>query len=56
MNPVFKAASEALTMGWLMGIMTLLFMTFFSLWVWWAYRPSNREAMAAAAQLPFDEV
>lgn len=55
MNPVFKAASEALTQGWLMGGMTVVFMMFFALWTWWAYRPANREAMAAAALLPFDE-
>ena len=55
MNPIFKAAAEATTGGWLLGVMTIVFLAFFILWTWWAYRPANRAKMAAAALMPLDD-
>lgn len=55
MNPVFSAASQAAQLGWVMGLTTLLFMTCFVGWTVWAWRPSKRADMEAAAHLPFDD-
>lgn len=55
MNPVFSAASDAAQYGWLMGLMTVVFLAFFAGWTWWAWRPRNRANMEAAANLPFDD-
>jgi len=54
MNTVFRAASEALTAGWMMGTMTIIFMVFFGAWTIWAWLPRNRERFEAAARLPLD--
>jgi cbb3-type cytochrome oxidase subunit 3 len=35
--------------------MTLLFIAGFLGWVWYAYRPANREKFEDAARLPFEE-
>jgi len=55
MNAVFHAAAEATTMGWVMGIMTAVFLFFFLGWTWYAYRPGNRKLMAAAALMPLED-
>jgi cbb3-type cytochrome oxidase subunit 3 len=38
-----------------MGVMTVLFLTCFLGWVWWAYRPRNRARMEEDARLPLME-
>lgn len=55
MNPVFKAASEAAELGWLMGGMTVFFLLFFTGWALWAYAPSNREHLESCGRLPLEE-
>ncbi|MEL6344820.1 MAG: cbb3-type cytochrome c oxidase subunit 3 [Myxococcota bacterium] len=55
MNPIFHAASEATTMGWLMATMTVVFFLFFLGWAWYAYRPGNQELMNMAARMPLDD-
>ena len=55
MNPLFVKAGETLQMGWLMGLMTALFLVSFLAWVWWAYTPRHKEMMDKAAQMPFDD-
>ncbi len=53
MNPILKLAAESVTLGWLMGIMTVFFLASFLAWVWWAYAPGHKAMMDEAALLPF---
>lgn len=52
MNPLRQAAVQAVEGGWLMGLMTVVFLLFFVGWTWWAYSKHNREAFEQAAKLP----
>ncbi|HSJ16274.1 MAG TPA: cbb3-type cytochrome c oxidase subunit 3 [Longimicrobiales bacterium] len=52
MNPLKQAAAGAVSGGWVMGVMTLLFLLFFIGWTWWAFAERNRKAFEEAAQLP----
>lgn len=54
MNPLFRAASDTATLGWLMGVMTAVFILFFMGWVWWAWHPRNRRRMEEAAAMPLE--
>jgi cbb3-type cytochrome oxidase subunit 3 len=53
MNPLIREAAESIQLGWLLGILTVLFLATFLYWVWWAYAPSRRDQHDEAAQLPF---
>ncbi|MFQ5536882.1 MAG: cbb3-type cytochrome oxidase subunit 3 [Gemmatimonadota bacterium] len=53
MNPLIKEAAASVQMGWLLGVMTVVFFVVFLGWVWWAYNPRNRERMEEAAMMPF---
>jgi cbb3-type cytochrome oxidase subunit 3 len=53
MNPVLNLAAESVTLGWLLGIMTVFFLCSFLGWVWWAYTPRHKAMMEEAALLPF---
>ena len=55
MNPVIEAARQGVTQGWLMGTMTIFFFGSFIGWTLWAWLPSNRAAMEAAARMPLDD-
>lgn len=48
------AAAQSTDLGWLMGVMTVVFATVFVGWGVWAWMPSRRSAMEAAANLPFE--
>jgi len=52
MNPLREAAVDAVSGGWIMAVMTVLFLVFFLGWVAWAYAARNREAFEEAARLP----
>jgi cbb3-type cytochrome oxidase subunit 3 len=52
-NPVLELAAESVTLGWLLGFMTVFFMVSFLAWVWWAYTPRHKAKMEEAALLPF---
>jgi cbb3-type cytochrome oxidase subunit 3 len=52
-NTVLQAAKESVSMGWLLGLMTVVFFVFFVAWVWWAWHPANEELMEKAARMPF---
>jgi cbb3-type cytochrome oxidase subunit 3 len=54
-NPLIEAAKDGLTQGWLMGVMTAVFLFFFTGWTLWAWWPANRETMDAAARMPLDD-
>ena len=55
MNPIYHAASESTTMGWLLADMTVVFFIFVAGWAFYAYRPANRELMDMAARMPLDD-
>lgn len=55
MNPIFHDAAQAAQHGWLMGVMTFVFLAFFLGWAAWAWAPSNREHMDRAARMPLDD-
>lgn len=55
MNPVLRAAAEAITVGWVLGFMTIVFIVFFLGWVWYVYRPSNKARFEEMARLPFED-
>ena len=55
MNPLFREAAHHAEFGWLMGLMTALFLACFVGWTWWAYSKNNRERMHEAALLPLAE-
>lgn len=55
MNPVFRMAAENTDGGPLLAFMTVFFMLFFFGWVWYAYRPANKEKMAAWGRLPLED-
>jgi cbb3-type cytochrome oxidase subunit 3 len=54
-NPVLKLAAESVSLGWLMGVMTVFFLVSFLGWVWWAYSPQHKAKMDEAALLPFTD-
>lgn len=51
----FQEAIESVPLAWLSGLTTIGFMIAFVGWAFWAYAPSNRDAMKAASMLPLDE-
>lgn len=54
MNPAFQAAAETARLGWIMGVMTLVFLLFFTGWTWWAFSRRNAARMEEASRMPFD--
>ena len=53
MNPVLNLAAESVSLGWLLGVMTVFFLASFLGWIWWAYTPKHKAMMDEAAMLPF---
>lgn len=52
MNPVLHEGVRNAQLGWISGIMTIVFVVFFVGWAWWAFAASNRERFEAARRLP----
>jgi cytochrome c oxidase cbb3-type subunit 4 len=52
---ILAQAATTTDLGWLMGVMTVLFLLFFAGWVWWAFAPRNRARHEAASMIPFDD-
>jgi len=55
MNPLIQEASASVQLGWVMALMTVLFLTSFVLWTWWAYRKPNQARWEADSRLPFND-
>lgn len=53
MNTLTRAAAETVQMGWVLGVMTALFLAFFVAWIAWAYSPKRKAEFERAARLPF---
>ena len=54
MNPLIREAAQSVQMGWLMGIMTVVFFGVFLFWVWYAYAPAHRADMDEASRMPLE--
>jgi len=55
MNPLLREAAGSVQLGWLMGVMTVLFLAVFIGWIVWAYAPRHRAALEECARLPLDD-
>ncbi len=55
MNPLIQEAADSIRLGWIMALMTVLFLTSFILWIWWAYRGPNKSRWEADSRLPFND-
>lgn len=55
MNPLLKHAAESVSMGWLLGLMTVFFLAIFLGWAFYAYRPKHREFMEELGRMPFTD-
>ena len=55
MNTAFRAAAETAQLGWLMGVLTVLFLACFAYWSWWAYAGRNRARHEEASRMPFTD-
>ena len=54
MNPLINEAANTVQGGWLLGIMTAVFLATFLYWFWYAYAPHNKDRMEAAGRIPFE--
>lgn len=55
MNPIFREAAASVTMGWVLGVTTVLFLGAFLFWTWWAWTAGNKAKWEAASRLPFTD-
>ena len=55
MNPLINQAAQTVEGGWLLGVMTAVFLLTFLYWLWYAYAPGHKERMEAAGWLPFED-
>jgi len=55
MSALFKQAAGSVTQGWIMGIITALFLASFLFWVWYAWAGRNRARWEEASRLPFND-
>jgi cytochrome c oxidase cbb3-type subunit 4 len=54
-NTLIDAAADSVTLGWLMGLVTVFFIAWFVGWTWWAYSPRNKEKFEEAARMPLSD-
>ena len=55
MNQVFQTAAERVSLGWLMGLLTVFFFAWFIGWTVWAFHPKNKQRLEEAARLPLSD-
>jgi len=54
-SPVTDAVAQSAQLGWVLGLMTVAFFATFVGWTLWAWWPSNRARLDAAALLPLED-
>jgi cbb3-type cytochrome oxidase subunit 3 len=54
-NHVLQEAAAQVTLGWLLGLMTVVFIGAFGFWIWWAWRGKNKARWEADSRLPFND-
>ncbi len=52
---VLQEGARAAPYGWLLGVVTLVFIVAFAGWVWWLFRRTNRKRFDDAAELPLSD-
>jgi cbb3-type cytochrome oxidase subunit 3 len=52
---IIEEGAHTVGLTWIGGVSTVLFLSTFVAWAIWAWLPSRRDAMDAAARLPFDD-
>ncbi len=55
MNPLIEAASRSVSLGWVMGLLTVFFLAYFIGWAWWAFLPKNKQRFEEAAHMPLSD-
>ena len=55
MNPLLREAAASVQHGWVMGLMTALFLLVFLGWIGWAWAPGRRALMDEYARMPLDD-
>jgi cbb3-type cytochrome oxidase subunit 3 len=55
MNPLLKEAAGSVTLGWILGVTTVVFMVGFVFWAWWAWTSGNKARWEAHSRLPFND-
>lgn len=53
MNPLLREAAASVQLGWVLGVMTVVFFAVFLGWAWYAYRPKHRAMMDEIGRMPF---
>lgn len=54
MNTLLREAGASVELGWLLGVVTVVFFVSFLYWTWYAYAPSRKEFMEQASRIPFE--
>lgn len=54
MNPLMQEAGQSVELGWLLGVVTVVFFLSFLFWTWYAYAPSRKQIMEQASRIPFE--
>lgn len=54
MNTLTREAASSVELGWLLGVLTVVFFAAFIYWFWYAYAPGHRTRMTEASLMPFD--
>jgi len=55
MNQVLQAAAEQIRLGWVLGVMTVVFFAGFVGLTVWAFLPRNRARFEEAARMPLTD-
>ncbi len=55
MNPLIREAAGAVQGGWILGVMTAVFLATFLFWLWYAYAPAHRARFEEAGRMPLDD-
>jgi cbb3-type cytochrome oxidase subunit 3 len=55
MNPLLEEAASSVEAGWVLGLMTVVFLAAFLWWVWYAYTPRNQALMEEASRMPLGD-
>lgn len=55
MNPVLQVAAQAISHGWIGGVVTAVFIVWFVGWTWWAFSPKNKQRFEETARMPLSD-
>jgi cbb3-type cytochrome oxidase subunit 3 len=55
MNHVLREGAATVQLGWLLGVMTAVFLATFLFWIWWAWSARNKARWEAESRLPLND-